>query len=61
MLEYIVCGIPVIGNREIRDIKNVISKSNGGILVDFNAKSFPSGMIRLAKNEELVKIKDQKC
>ena len=60
MLEYMACGIPVIGNREIMDMKNVISKSNGGILVDFNVKSFSSGMIRLAKNEELAKIKGEK-
>lgn len=60
MLEYMACGIPVIGNREIMDMKNVISKSDGGILVDFNAKSFSSGMIRLAKSEELAKIKGGK-
>ena len=41
-------------------MKNVISKSNGGILVDFNVKSFSSGMIRLAKNEELAKNKGGK-
>ncbi|MHA1491133.1 MAG: glycosyltransferase family 4 protein [Promethearchaeota archaeon] len=60
MLEYMACGIPAIGNREIMDMKNVISKSKGGILVDFNTKSFSSGMIRLAKNEELVKIMGEK-
>lgn len=60
MLEYMACGIPVIGNREIMDMKNVISKSNGGILVDFNAESFSTAMIRLAKNEELAKIKGEK-
>ena len=60
MLEYMACGIPVIGNREIMDMKNVISKSNGGILVDFNAESFSTAMIRLAKNEELAKMKGEK-
>jgi len=60
MLEYMACGIPVIGNREIMDMKNVISKSNGGILVDFNAESFSTAMIRLAKNEELAKIRGEK-
>ncbi|MCP6719123.1 MAG: glycosyltransferase family 4 protein [Patescibacteria group bacterium] len=59
LLEYMACEIPVIGNREIFDMKYVISKSNGGILVDFNAKSFSSAMIRLAKNEELAKIKGE--
>jgi len=57
MLEYMACGIPVIGNREIFDMRNVISKSNGGILVDFNAPSFSTAMIRLAKNGELAKNK----
>ncbi len=59
-LEYMACGLPVIGNREIFEMKNVISKSNGGILVDFNAASFSTAMIRLAKNEQLVKIKGEK-
>jgi len=56
MLEYMACGIPVIGNREIFNMRNIISRSNGGILVDFDAKSFADGMITLAKKEELAKI-----
>ena len=60
MLEYMASGIPVIGNREILEIRNIISKSNGGILVDFDVKSFATGMITLGKKEELAKIMGEK-
>lgn len=60
MLEYMASGIPVIGNREILDIRNVISKSNGGILVDFDTNSFAAGMIKLARKEELAKVMGEK-
>jgi len=55
MLEYMACEKPVIGNREIFEISNVISKSGGGILVEFEEKSFSSAMIKLARNSELIK------
>lgn len=50
LLEYLACGIPVVGNREILDMKDIIKKSKGGILVDFNAESFAEGMKVLARN-----------
>lgn len=55
MLEYMASGIPVVGNREILDMRNIISKSKCGILVDFDAKSFATAMITLIKKEELAK------
>ena len=60
LLEYMASGIPVIGNREILEIRKVISKSNGGILVNFDVKSFAAGMITLGKEEELAKIMGEK-
>ena len=54
------CGIPAIGNREIFDMKNIITKSGGGLLADFNAKSFADAMIALAKKKELAKTMGEK-
>ncbi|KKN17497.1 hypothetical protein LCGC14_0965220 [marine sediment metagenome] len=42
-------------------MKNVISNSEGGILVDFDAKKFPIGMIAPAKKEDLAKTMGEKC
>jgi len=55
MLEYMACEKPVIGNREILEIASIISKSGGGILVNFEEKSFSLGMIKLARDAELLK------
>ncbi len=52
VLEYLACGIPVVGNREILDMRDVISKSKGGILVDFDAESFADGMKALARSNQ---------
>ena len=53
-LEYLACGIPVVGNREILDMRYVISNSKGGILVDFDAESFAAGMKTLARNNHMM-------
>lgn len=55
LFEYMVCEKPVIGNREILEIASIIHKSGGGILVDFEEKSFSLGMIKLARDAELLK------
>lgn len=55
MLEYMACEKPVIGNKEILEIASVISKSGGGLLVDYDEESFSLGMIKLARDAELIK------
>ncbi|GAG81994.1 unnamed protein product, partial [marine sediment metagenome] len=53
VMEYLACGIPVVGNREILDMRDIICESKGGILVDFDAESFADGMKALARNNQM--------
>jgi len=50
VVEYLSLGIPVVANREINDQKLLLEKSGGGILVDYNSKSFAQGIIKLLGN-----------
>ncbi len=49
LFESMVMRKPVVANKEIQEQREVLEVSNGGILVEFQAESFASGIIRLLK------------
>ena len=46
-------GIPVVGNKEIYEQEKVILNSNGGVVTDYDPKSFAEAIIMLLKNKNL--------
>lgn len=38
---------PIVANKEIPEIRNVLDESGAGILVEFESNSFAEGMIKL--------------
>jgi len=53
LFEYMSSELAVIGNTEILEIKEVLNKSNGGILVNFNYQSFADGILKLFENDQI--------
>lgn len=47
VLESLAMAIPVVANREIRDQREVIEASHGGVLVDYDEKSVAAALDRL--------------
>lgn len=60
ILEYLSTGIPVIGNREIIEVRDVITSSNGGLLVDFDFQSFAECMLQLVENDKMRRMMGKK-
>lgn len=53
LFEYMGAERPIIANGEIPEQRFVLEESNGGILVDFNAKSFAQAIVRLSFNNDM--------
>ena len=56
LFEYMAMKKPVLANEEIPEQKEVIQESGGGLLVEFNEKSFAEGMMKLFNNPETAKM-----
>lgn len=52
MFEYMAMAKPVIANEEIREHKEVLEQSGGGILVPFKEEAFANAIIELLDNPE---------
>ena len=61
LYEYMAMGKPVVANEELLGHKEVIEKSEGGILVKFEDESFADGIIRLLNNPEGAKEMGKKA
>ena len=47
LFEYMAINKPIVANKEIPEIRNVLDESGAGILVEFESNSFAEGMIKL--------------
>lgn len=47
LFEYMAINKPIVANKEIPELKNVLDESRAGILVKFQSNSFAEGMIEL--------------
>jgi glycosyltransferase involved in cell wall biosynthesis len=52
IVEYLSLGIPVIGNSEIIDMKDVIRNSGGGYAPGYDIDEIVSSIIRLSKGDD---------
>jgi len=54
-IEYLSLGIPVVANKEIIDQKEIIEKSEGGLLVEYNEEKFANAILWLLKHQKEAK------
>jgi glycosyltransferase involved in cell wall biosynthesis len=52
MFEYMAAGIPVVANREIPEQEEVLTESEGGILVKYDAEAFTDAIMELLDDPE---------
>lgn len=54
-VEYLSLGTPVVGNKEVEDMKDVIERSKGGFLVNYNRDEYVRYICYLLENPEIAK------
>jgi len=52
-VEYLALGIPVVGNKEIRDQNLMLKESKGGIITNYSVADFVKAISYLVKNPKL--------
>ena len=50
-VEYLSLGLPVVANKDIYDQREILTKSGGGILTNYNEQEFSDAILYLLKNK----------